>query len=125
MAAISWLSTYPSIAGRLASTRSSAQFLYLEDTIGRLHEPTQTQLETWEFALPVVAQTARVSAAAQVDRDLYPIDRRVALVFRGLVDDPRLGRRWRAPRAPAHSPVRQAARQRRDAELGDQCAAIH
>ncbi|WP_442774348.1 SMODS domain-containing nucleotidyltransferase [Sphaerotilus montanus] len=48
MAALSYYSTYPPILGRRASTRSSARLFYLVDAIGRLHEPTQTQLDALE-----------------------------------------------------------------------------
>lgn len=48
MAALSYPRTHPSIPGRRASTRSSARFFYLVDAIGRLHEPTQTQLDALE-----------------------------------------------------------------------------
>lgn len=48
MAALSYPSTHPSVPGRRASTRSSARFFYLVDAIGRLHEPTQTQLDALE-----------------------------------------------------------------------------
>lgn len=48
MAALSYPSAYPSIPGGRASTRSSARFFYLVDAIGRLHEPTQTQLDALE-----------------------------------------------------------------------------
>lgn len=48
MAARSYPSMTPSVPSRRASTRSSARFFYLVDAIGRLHEPTQTQLDALE-----------------------------------------------------------------------------
>lgn len=48
MAALSSPNTYPSVTGRCVSSRSSARFFYLVDAIGRLHEPTQTQLDALE-----------------------------------------------------------------------------
>ena len=48
MAALSYSDSYPPIPKRRASHRSSARFFYLIDAIGRLHEPTPTQLEALE-----------------------------------------------------------------------------
>lgn len=48
MAALSYPDSYPPIPKRRASYRSSARFFYLVDAIGRLHEPTPTQLEALE-----------------------------------------------------------------------------
>ena len=48
MAALSYPSSYPSIPGQRASSRSSARFFYLVDAIGRLHEPTNSQLDALE-----------------------------------------------------------------------------
>lgn len=48
MTALRYPSVSPSSPGRRASTRSSARFFYLVDAIGRLHEPTQTQLDELE-----------------------------------------------------------------------------
>lgn len=48
MAALSYPSSIPSSRGRRASSRSSARFFYLVDAIGRMHEPTNTQLAALE-----------------------------------------------------------------------------
>lgn len=48
MAALSYPDSYPPIPKRRASHRSSARFFYLVDAIGRLHEPTPTQLAALE-----------------------------------------------------------------------------
>lgn len=45
--ALSYIDSYPPVRRR-ASHRSSARFFYLVDAIGRLHEPTSTQLEALE-----------------------------------------------------------------------------
>ena len=48
MAGLSYPNSFPSIPGRRASHRSSARFFYLIDAIGRMHEPTTTQLDALE-----------------------------------------------------------------------------
>lgn len=48
MAALSYQNPSPSLPGQTIANRSSARFFYLVDAIGRIHEPTNTQLEALE-----------------------------------------------------------------------------